>query len=329
MVYSISHIDLDGYGSQYVLSKIFKEIEYHNVNYGDVKDKIIEITSKMNSSDKLFITDLNLSIEDASITNDIILSKNLNVRLIDHHDNGGIGSTNSALYEWYILDNFVCGTYGVFNYFNDKLKSFVSYNDIKEMVEYINVSDMWIQKDKRFNKANFISDCVFNFPEIINEQKAVKARILLLNVISENLSKSISELEEELFSYYRLITEELFEISEGDYSILTKIKIVQYKDLMNEIVFEKNVGDYNIAVFRNIDSGIFQYSSSEILNIEYGNYVLINLSKSGGISIRSKNGKAINVAKYLGGGGHDNASGAFTKNQLETIGKLTLFKDNL
>ena len=46
-VIHISHIDSDGYSSQYLTSFVFKNIEYFNVNYNDNIQKTIHLSKKI------------------------------------------------------------------------------------------------------------------------------------------------------------------------------------------------------------------------------------------------------------------------------------------
>ena len=69
-IYHLSHIDLDGYGCQYLSTNCFSNIECYNANYGpEVKARLEEIISAIkrekfiNNGDNkylILITDLNL-----------------------------------------------------------------------------------------------------------------------------------------------------------------------------------------------------------------------------------------------------------------------------
>ncbi len=66
-LYHLSHIDLDGYGCQYLTNLCFKEKNFYNANYGsEVSARINEIIENIkdekddNKERLILITDLNL-----------------------------------------------------------------------------------------------------------------------------------------------------------------------------------------------------------------------------------------------------------------------------
>ena len=69
-VHHLSHIDLDGYGAQFVGKEFFKNIVFYNANYGRevevrLRDMLSKIKSAENTSFLILITDLNLTLNEA------------------------------------------------------------------------------------------------------------------------------------------------------------------------------------------------------------------------------------------------------------------------
>lgn len=65
-VLHISHTDLDGYGCQYITSKVYHpdNIEFINLDYGNVDDYVINLVNTFDGQySKILITDLNLKLK--------------------------------------------------------------------------------------------------------------------------------------------------------------------------------------------------------------------------------------------------------------------------
>ncbi len=69
-VFHLSHIDLDGYGCQFVSRHFFEQITYYNANYGkEVSARLKEIINALNKQNPqkalILVTDLNLTLGEA------------------------------------------------------------------------------------------------------------------------------------------------------------------------------------------------------------------------------------------------------------------------
>ena len=75
-VLHLSHIDLDGYGAQYVAKHFFDDITFFNANYGkEIMVRLEEMFKILTRDKTLFlITDLNLTLQESELT---ILLKSL------------------------------------------------------------------------------------------------------------------------------------------------------------------------------------------------------------------------------------------------------------
>lgn len=158
-VFHLSHIDLDGYGCQFISQKFFKDISFYNANYGKevsarlntilniIKEQVAlesKFRTKNQSEFLILITDLNLTQSEAKfINNEItelkIKGVNINLLLLDHHISG---LECSKTYEWYILDSTRCATKITYEYLMDKYKN-KENEKYKDMVEMINSVDIW------------------------------------------------------------------------------------------------------------------------------------------------------------------------------------------
>jgi len=290
----ISHTDLDGYGCQIVTKDL--GYDYDNLDYDEV-DKIPEIIKNYN---EVLITDLNLK-------EDIVKQLKGNITIIDHH----IWDYDYSKYNINIIvDNSKCATKLTAEYF--KNESFI--------IDLINVYDLWKKDNKYFEIANLLNQW---FYEIISSEDFINDNFkrIFLNKFFEIFEYKVEQLLEKYFEDY--VVEEL-EIQKGMIFRNTILNFVKNESKTNKYLLAKaQFDDYKKFVegeycISNISSGIFQILSSMLLD-ENPNMICINYERRpnkeltgfvNSISIRSRNNKAREIAKLLGGGGHPNAAGA-------------------
>ena len=147
-IYHLSHIDLDGYGCQLVMSYTPYKLKNYNANYGaEVKQKldlILESIKKNKLPSYILITDLNLTADESRWLNNEVNKLNdakvdVTLTLLDHH---GSGESSSNKYDWYFLDTTRCATKITYDY----TKEHFEFNEptwMKKMVDVINAVDLW------------------------------------------------------------------------------------------------------------------------------------------------------------------------------------------
>lgn len=329
-LYHLSHIDLDGYGSQFLTTNLIKEVVCFNSDYGKgIKEALINILElidqdiEKNIISSLLITDLNLIEEDAFFIDSEMKKRNRNITLLDHH---ATGKSVSEKYDWYFLDTSICATMLTYNFLKDAMgETFLNKTIFKFFAEVVNVYDLWKEEEKVFfNYGKLLSFAIFNtgyaFPK---EFKSYKTDFILysLSVIITSLynKETISEIESIKLPLIKLsylknkIPEEIF--VKDDIILDDKYNYFIY-ELMRKIEYPIIIiDDKKIKVFYDIDGGVFQNISS-IFNSEKNKEfdICINVLKSGKLSLRSKGSEEKNNTsalskKYFNGGGHFNASG--------------------
>ena len=116
-VYHLSHIDLDGYGCQYLSTKCFIAIDCYNANYGpEVSARLGEIVTKI-EQDKfihgdsierlILISDLNLTTKEGTWIEKEAIRIGAKLQLLDHH---ATGASAAERFAWYKLDTTRCAT---------------------------------------------------------------------------------------------------------------------------------------------------------------------------------------------------------------------------
>jgi oligoribonuclease NrnB/cAMP/cGMP phosphodiesterase (DHH superfamily) len=329
-LYHLSHIDLDGYGSQFLTTHLVEEVVCFNSDYGKgIKESLVkilvlideDIKNEINSS--LLITDLNLIEEDAFFIDEEMNKRNRNITLLDHHITG---KSVSEKYDWYFLDTSICATMLTYTFLKDAIgERFLNNTIFKFFAEVVNVYDLWKEEEKTFfNYGKLLNFAIFNtgyaFPKEFKEYKSDFILYSLNFIITSLYNKeSIHEIESTNLPLIKLnylknkIPEEIFikdDIILDDkynYFIYELMKTMDYPII--------TIDNKKIKVFYDIDGGVFQNISS-IFNSEKNKEfdICINVLKSGKLSLRSKgveekNNVSALSQKYFNGGGHFNASG--------------------
>lgn len=318
-IYHLSHNDLDGYGSQFIVEKTGASVVFENTNYG------AEITEKMNKllaaydsvgGEAMFlITDVNLTAEQAEyIESEVKRRPGLTLQLLDHHITG---KPQAEKHDWYFLDEKICATKITYKFFESQLSSNEEY-----FAEIVNAYDLWQENDPLFQKGKLLNFQIFEnfkFPTELMDEKRDLIFHLIESCLGEILiGSSIMEIDLKV-PYFRMsflkgkIPENIYE----DSSVLLADKFnyfcyLKFKEMSQPVV---ELSGVRLKVFFDIDGGVFQNVSSFYNKENDGTFdACINISKKGVVGLRSKgNEECKNVAALakskFNGGGHFNASG--------------------
>ncbi|GAB0173158.1 Putative phosphoesterase RecJ-like protein [Helicobacter trogontum] len=177
-VYHLSHIDLDGYGCQFVSREFFQNITFYNANYGrevmvrlqailrDIEShtiqtdntsmlfgKPIKMEREHNKTQQkeqfiILITDLNLTLNESKFLSEQIkelkmAQVDVEIVLLDHH---ATGEESANMYSWYYLDINRCATKITYEYLLERFGLETSVQQwLKPIVEMINSVDIWLE----------------------------------------------------------------------------------------------------------------------------------------------------------------------------------------
>ena len=313
-VFHLSHIDLDGYGCQYLTTKVFDNIKCYNANYGpEVTQKIEEILSDIEKAEDIkpliLITDLNLTTKEANALEKSALKLGAKIVLLDHH---GTGANAAEKFAWYYLDTTKCATVITYNWLKEHF-NFDENGEEKAIVEAINAIDIWVEDSKYFPYGRVLLGMISGAREVNRTVFANEDREYKLHLIGEakkilansNLDDAPVILDDALHK----VKKDFFITSKND----TKDNLVA--DYVTEIL-TKNRDLMSVKYKDKI--GILTYSTGNtslignnflIKNSDYDFYMDVNAR--GGFSLRSNNKMDVSkMAEEVGkGGGHPNASG--------------------
>ncbi len=324
-VYHLSHIDLDGYGCQYLSTQCFEKIDCYNANYGpEVSARLGEIVKKI-EQDKfiqgdeterlILITDLNLTTKEGNWIEKEAVRIGAKLQLLDHHATGVKASERFA---WYKLDTSRCATLITYDWLQTHY-NFDKENKLAKIVKAINAIDIWVSDDELFEYGKVMLGMISGAREINRilfptQDRAFKLFLIeaAKELIEEKnapiaLDDSLHQIKKRFFlqnennTKDNLVAFYVTDLLTADKQRLT-ITYKGYKGILGY-----NVG--NTSIIGN---------TCMLNNPEYDFYMDINFR--GHFSLRSNNKLDVSeMAAHIGnGGGHPNASG----------GKIDGYKDS-
>ncbi|MBL0722040.1 MAG: phosphoesterase [Sulfurovum sp.] len=315
-IYHLSHIDLDGYGCQYLTTKVFDKIECYNANYGpEVKARLEEIIKKI-AQDKflygnqikplILVTDLNLTTKEANWLEKEVNKIGSKLQLLDHH---ATGANSAERFAWYKLDITRCATLITYDWLIEHY-NFDKNREYQKIVKTINAIDIWVSNDEQFEYGKVCLGMIAGAREInrtlfpLNDRNLKihlieKARILA-NEDSANiaLDNALHKTKKDFFRNDKDDTK--------DNLVATYISTLLTQDKQRLTIHyrgHKGLLGYTIG------SSSLIGNSFLLVNSDYDFYMDINFR--GYFSLRGHDKMDVSkMADEIGnGGGHPNASG--------------------
>jgi len=328
-IYHLSHIDLDGYGCQYVSQQCFETkescITCYNANYGpEVPARLGEIVKKIeqdkfihgdNVEALILITDLNLSTKEGNWIEKEAVRIGAKLQLLDHH---ATGASAAERFAWYYLDTKRCATLITYEWLQ-KHYAFDKNNDLSRIVKAINAIDIWVSDDELFEFGKVMLGMISGAREIGRILFPAQDRAFKLSMIEaakNTLNKEDAPIK--LDDKLHQVKKAFFKQEKND----TKDNLVAYyvTDLLTtdkqrltiDYKGHKGILGYNVGNASIIGN------ASMVANEDYDFYMDVNFR--GNFSLRSNNKLDVSaMAAHIGnGGGHVNASG----------GKIEGYKDS-
>ena len=324
-VYHLSHIDLDGYGCQYLTQQCFDNIECYNANYGpEVTARLEEIVKQIerekfvenNETERLIlITDLNLTTKEGNWIEKEALRTGAKLQLLDHH---ATGANAAERFAWYKLDTTRCATLITYEWLREHY-GFDKENRLARIVKAINAIDIWVSDDELFEYGKVMLGMISGAREIGRILFPAQDRAFKLSMI-EAAKETLEEKEAPIKLDDRLhqVKKEFFKKEKND----TKDNLVAayVTDLLTQerqrltITYKGHKG----ILGYNIGNASIIGNASMVANPDYDFYMDVNFR--GNFSLRSNNKLDVSaMAEQIGnGGGHVNAAG----------GKIDGYKDS-
>lgn len=329
-IYHLSHIDLDGYGCQYLSQKCFankknSKIESYNANYGpEVKARLEEIITaikrekfirKDNIEHIILVTDLNLTSKEAKWLEEEAMTVGAKIQLLDHHASG---EKTAKQYAWYKLDTTKSATLITYEWLQ-KHYDFDKENNYTQIVKAINAIDIWVSDDKLFEFGKVGLGMISGAKEINRTLFPVEDRALKLSLIDamrDYVKKENAHIA--LDNDLHQIKKSFFKQEEDNTKdnlvalYMTQLLSNNKQRLTIEYRGKKGLLGYNLGNTSILGNTFL------LKNPDYDFYMDINWR--GNFSLRSNDKLDVSkMAEEIGnGGGHPNASG----------GKIKEYKDS-
>jgi oligoribonuclease NrnB/cAMP/cGMP phosphodiesterase (DHH superfamily) len=324
-IYHLSHIDLDGYGCQYLTQHCFSDqktskIESYNANYGpEVKARLEEIITAikrekfMGRTDIehiILVTDLNLTTKEAKWLEKEAINVGAKIQLLDHH---GSGEKTAEQYAWYKLDTTKCATLITYQWLQQH-HNFDKDNHFSKIVKAINAIDIWVSKDELFEFGKVGLGMISGAREINRtlfpaEDRALK--LSLIDAMKTYITKEDAHIA--LDDNLHKLKKEFFKQGEDNTKdnlvalYMTQLLTTDKKRLIIEYRGAKGLLGYNLGNTSILGNTFL------VENPDFDFYMDINYR--GNFSLRSNNKLDVSkMASEIGnGGGHPNASGGKIK----------------
>lgn len=324
-IYHLSHIDLDGYGCQYLSIQCFDTIHCYNANYGpEVPARLREIVKKIEQdkfihADKvealILITDLNLTTKESSWIEKEAVRIGAKLQLLDHH---ATGANAAERFGWYYLDSKRCATLITYNWLQ-KHYDFDTDKTLSDIVKAINAIDIWVSDDKYFEYGKVMLGMISGAREIGRILFPAEDRAFKLSMI--DAAKNTLQEEDaaiKLDDKLHQVKKDFFKKEKNDTkdnlvaNYVTELLTTDKQRLTIDYKGRKGILGYNVGNASIIGN------ASMLANEDYDFYMDINFR--GNFSLRSNNKIDVSaMAAHIGnGGGHVNASG----------GKVEGYKDS-
>jgi len=315
-VYHLSHIDLDGYGCQYLSQRCFDTIDCYNANYGpEVSARLGEIVTKI-EQDKfihgdaterlILISDLNLTTKEGTWIEKEAIRVGAKLQLLDHHATGAKAAERFA---WYKLDTSRCATLITYDWLQTHY-DFDKDNDLASIVQAINAIDIWVSDDALFEYGKVMLGMISGAREIGRILFPAQDRAFKLSMIEEAKNRvSDTDAPIRLDDDLHQIKKAFFRTDTNNTkdnlvaSFVTTLLTSDRQRLTIEYKGHKGILGYNVGNASIIGNACM------VTNDDYDFYMDVNFR--GNFSLRSNNKLDVSqMAAHIGnGGGHPNASG--------------------
>jgi len=310
-VFHLSHIDLDGYGCQYLTTKNFDAITCYNANYGpEVKARLEEIfqtiDNTMSTSALILVTDLNLTPKEALWLEQEAKTRGVKLQLLDHH---ATGQKTSEQFLWYSLDTSKSATQITYEWLQTNY-NFDPKGAYTSIVEAINAVDIWQDWHEAFEYGKVMLGMISGAREInriIFPDEDRSFKLSLIQSASSNITQpqapiwlddNIHQLKKQFFT--------LGENNTKDNLVATYITKLLTNHASRFVIHYKG---YKGLLGYSIGSASIIGNTFLVTNPDFDFYMDIGFR--GNFSLRSNDSVDVSeIAATIGnGGGHPNASG--------------------
>ncbi len=323
-LYHLSHIDLDGYGCQYLSSIQFTQAHFYNANYGpEVRARLEEIVAQIERdrylddtlSALILITDLNLSTKEGHYIEKEAGRLGADLQLLDHH---ATGAGAAERFDWYLLDTSRSATQITYDWLQETYY-FDSKKQYQQIVAGINAVDIWLEKAPLFEYGKVMLGMISGAKEINRVMFPAQDRAFKFSLIEAGRARIDAVdapilLDDELHQIKKSFFRESADNTKDNLVAFYVTRLLTQQKQRLEIHYR----DYKGILGYNVGNTSIIGNTFLLENPDMDFYMDVNYR--GNFSLRSNNKLDVSLmaAKIGNGGGHPNASG----------GKIKDYKDS-
>ncbi len=323
-LYHLSHIDLDGYGCQYLSAKQCTQAHFYNANYGpEVRARLEEIVAQLERDlflDKtrnalILITDLNLTTKEGHYIEREAARLGATLQLLDHH---ATGASAAEKFDWYLLDTSRSATLITYDWLQETY-GFDTRGQYAKITKAINAVDIWLDEDSLFGYGKVMLGMISGAREINRIMFPEQDRLFKISLIEAGRERINTEdapilLDDSLHQIKKsFFTEGKNDTKDNLVAFYVTRLLTQQKQRL-EISYKgyRGILGYNVGNTSIIGNTFL------VENPEMDFYMDVNYR--GNFSLRSNDKLDVSLmaAEIGNGGGHPNASG----------GKIKDYKDS-
>ena len=323
-LYHLSHIDLDGYGCQYLSAKQCTQAHFYNANYGpEVRARLEEIVAQLERDlflDKtcnalILITDLNLTTKEGHYIEREAARLGATLQLLDHH---ATGASAAEKFDWYLLDTSRSATLITYDWLQETY-GFDTQGQYAKITKAINAVDIWLDQDSLFGYGKVMLGMISGAREINRIMFPEQDRLFKISLIEAGRERIDAEgapilLDDSLHQIKKsFFIEEENDTKDNLVAFYVTRLLTQQKQRL-EISYKgyRGILGYNVGNTSIIGNTFL------VENPEMDFYMDVNYR--GNFSLRSNDKLDVSLmaAEIGNGGGHPNASG----------GKIKDYKDS-
>ena len=325
-IHHLSHIDLDGYGCQYLTTRCFDHITCYNANYGpEVKARLEEIveeitqnrlSAKETKAPLILVTDLNLTSKEANWIEREATRIGAKLQLLDHH---ATGAGTAERFAWYLLDTKRSATKITYGWLREHY-DFDPEGKYADIVKAINAIDIWLSDDEYFEFGKVCLGMISGAREINRILFPAEDRALKLSLI-DKARGFVTEKEGNILLDDALHgSKKAFFVAEKndtkDNLVAAYVTRLLSQDKARLTIDYRG---YRGLLGYNVGSSSLIGNTFLLANPDYDFYMDVNYR--GHFSLRSNNKLDVSkmAAEIGNGGGHPNASGGKIENYRDSF----------
>ena len=191
-IISISHNDLDGLGCQVVLKWTHGDIFFKTASYSTINNTLkdlIDILQYDRTKTTVIISDISFNTETAILLIELVESApNIRFIIADHHIRSSQVLDIFKLAPKNLInlhDINMCSASILYYYYN------ITHRHIKDFIDLINVYDMWITADDRFQEALVLNELYesYSYNDFLYEMRSYKMSDKMMTKLGKTSNK--------------------------------------------------------------------------------------------------------------------------------------------